>query len=463
MNEKIARFRKWLRNVGMDRATFYGVSTKIWGVAGAPVTALLIARSFTPQIQGYYYTFLNLLALQIFVELGLGTVIIQFASHEWSKLGLDAHGFIVGDENALSRLISLARSSIKWYLVASIVLILGLSIGGAIFFSTSHANALNIKWLFPWLALCLLTGIFIVGVPIWSLLEGCNQVSNVYKFRLWQGICGSLAVWASMLAGFNLWAPAVSSVAALVVSIVFLKREYWNFIKTLLFSLPQKGRIIWKKEMLPMQWRIAVSSASGYFVFSFFTPVLFRYHGPVLAGQFGMTWGLIGVIGSISSAMIAPKVPQFGILIAQRNYQALDNLFWKIVRISTLASISVGLMAWLLIYILKLLNFHLASRLLNPLSAGIFIVAQVMMTLSFPFSAYIRAHKEEPLMLLSVSLGVLVGLSTLFLGKKYADVGMGIGYLTINVLLVPIVFLIWKRYRDGHEQNADYFRSNPVV
>lgn len=66
----------------MDRAVFYGFLTRIWGIAAAPVTALLIAGKFTPQIQGYYYTFTNLLSLQIFVELGLGTVIIQFASHE---------------------------------------------------------------------------------------------------------------------------------------------------------------------------------------------------------------------------------------------------------------------------------------------------------------------------------------------------------------------------------------------
>ncbi|MFA5392874.1 MAG: hypothetical protein WC081_02640 [Candidatus Ratteibacteria bacterium] len=451
MTEKTACFKEWLHRIGVDRAALYGVLTRIWGIAAAPVTVLLIAGKFTPQIQGYYYTFWNLLALQIFVELGLGTVIIQFASHEWSRLSLDANGFIVGDDDALSRLISMARVAIRWYFVAGIVLMLGLSVGGVVFFSTSHASALNIKWLFPWLTLCLLTGIITFGVPIWSLLEGCNQVSNVYRFRLWQGMLGSLAAWASMLAGLNLWTPAVSSVACIFISVIFLKRKYWNFIKTLFFSLPGKELIIWKKDILPMQWRIAISWASGYFVFSFFTPVLFRYHGPVLAGQFGLTWNLIMVIGSISGALLAPKVPQFGILIAQRKYPELDALFWKIVKMITLVSMIIGLMVWLVIYFLKLLSIPLASRLLSPLSAGIFILAQIIVTFTIPFSAYIRAHKEEPLMFISLSAGILVGLSTLILGKYYADIGMAIGYLIINITLVSFILLIWKRYRDSHE------------
>lgn len=443
-------FRKRLHKAGMDRAVFYGILARIWGISAAPITVLLIATKFTPQVQGYYYTFWNLVSLQVFVELGLGTVIIQFASHEWSRLSLDKNGFITGDDNALSRLISLARVAIRWYFIAGIVLILGLSIGGAVFFSSSNANVLNIKWLFPWLMLCLLTGLIIFGAPIWSLLEGCNQVANVYTFRFWQGIYGSLSVWASIFAGLGLWTPVISSAVTIFISIVFIKRKYWHFLKTLFFSIPRKEHLIWKKDMFPMQWRIAISWGSGYFVSSFFTPVLFHYHGPVIAGQFGLTWSLIGVIGSISNALLAPKVPQFGILIAQRKYKELNALFGRIVKILTLVDIVIGSMVWFGIYMLKLLNNPLAARLLSPLSAGIFILAQIIITFSIPFSAYIRAHKEEPLMLLSLLIGILVGLSTLILGKYYADTGMAMGYLGINIVLIPFVLMIWKRYRNAH-------------
>src|SRR6266850_5266887 len=98
-----------LKRFEIDRAVFFGLLSRIWGLAAGGVTAILIATYFSPELQGYFYTFTTILALQVFAELGLGTVAVQFASHEWSKLSLDKSGHIVGDKDALSRLISIAR------------------------------------------------------------------------------------------------------------------------------------------------------------------------------------------------------------------------------------------------------------------------------------------------------------------------------------------------------------------
>src|SRR5476651_192970 len=91
-----------LRRLDIDRAVFFGLLTRVWAVGAGPVTAVAIAARFTPELQGFYYTFATILALRTFVELGLGTVIIQFASHEWSGLALDPSGGIAGDRDALS-------------------------------------------------------------------------------------------------------------------------------------------------------------------------------------------------------------------------------------------------------------------------------------------------------------------------------------------------------------------------
>ena len=75
------------------------------------MTLLVIASYFSPELQGYYYTFNSVLTLQVFVTLGLSAVIVQFAAHEWSKLDLGKRGEIVGDSVALSRLMSLGQIS----------------------------------------------------------------------------------------------------------------------------------------------------------------------------------------------------------------------------------------------------------------------------------------------------------------------------------------------------------------
>lgn len=439
------KVRTFLHEREVDRAVFYGLLLNVWGMASAPVTALLIVLKFTPELQGYFYTFGSLLALQIFVELGLSIVIIQFASHEWSKLCIDKDGYIVGDRDAFSRLASLAKLTLKWYLVGSLIIIFVLGIGGYIFFSQSNSS--NISWVSAWLMLSLLTGVTICLIPIWSLLEGCNQVSNVYAYRFWQGIILSLVTWVAILLGAELWVAPVSSAIALACAGIFLRYKYWNFLKALLLSRPTGMHIEWRKEILPMQWRLAVSTVSAYFIFSLFIPVLFKYHGPVIAGQFGMTWTLVNVIGAISTSWVAPKVPQFGVLIARREYKKLDDLFWRITKIIVSVSVLSAVGIWLFIYLLYKLDYSLANRLLPPLPAGILLAAQVIITVSVPFSSYLRAHKKEPLLFLSVMAGILTGLSTLIMGKYYSATGIAIGYLAVNLIIIPCIILTWHRCR----------------
>ena len=440
--------KKLFNILEVDKAVFFGLLSKMWSFGAGPITAILIAFKFTPQLQGYYYTFGTLLSLQVFVELGLGTVIIQFASHEWSKLSLTNKGEINGNSDALIRLGNLFMIGIKWYLIGALILFLGLSFGGIYFFTTSQND--SVKWVLPWLSLCLFTGLSISIVPIWSILEGCNQVSKLYTYRFFQGLITSISMWVALFFGAELWTTSVSGIMTLIFGGIFIRQKYWNFFKSLIRNSIDGEQLTWRKDVLPMQWRIAVSWISGFLAFGIFTPVLFKYQGSVIAGQMGMTWTVIGVISALSAAWISPKVPRFGILIAQKKYIELDSFFWKVTKISITVSVIAGVIIGVIVYLLNYFNNPLtqrfASRMLLPLPLSIFILAQIISTLSTPFSAYLRAHKKEPLMVISLIYGVLIGLSTFILGRYSSVLAVAIGYLVCNILIIPFIFLIWHRY-----------------
>ncbi|MDG2131117.1 MAG: hypothetical protein P8K08_24170, partial [Fuerstiella sp.] len=61
---------------GVDRAVGYAVAARGWQLLTGQLTMLLIVFCLTEVEQGYYYAFFYLLAMQIFVELGLHVVII---------------------------------------------------------------------------------------------------------------------------------------------------------------------------------------------------------------------------------------------------------------------------------------------------------------------------------------------------------------------------------------------------
>jgi O-antigen/teichoic acid export membrane protein len=338
-------------------------------------------------------------------------------------------------------LASLAQIATKWYSIAAVIVIVGLNIGGYLFFLQSPAQ--NVSWKFPWIFLCFLTGISFVLIPIWSLLEGCNQVSNVYSYRFFHGLLNSLVAWTAILLGADLWTVSIVTFAGLIYAGLFLRRNYWEFFKSLLLIKPEGARLSWLTDILPFQWRIALSWLSGYFMFYLFTPVLFHYHGPIIAGQMGMTWSLCGVLTSLGLAWLSPRVPQLGMMVAQKRYDEMDRLFWKLTFIILGVTISGAMTIWLLVFGLNYYGSSLARRLLPPLPTALFLVAAIIHTASLPMSSYLRAHKKEPLLFVSVLLGVLIGLSTWLLGKYYSALGMAVGYLTIYTMVLPITVFVW--------------------
>jgi hypothetical protein len=62
-------------------------------------------------------------------------------------------------------------------------------------------------------------------------------------------------------------------------------------------------------------------------------------------------------------------------------------------------------------------------------------------------SVYLRAHKREPLMVLSVISGTLTAVAVVVLGKDYSADGVALGYLAVMATVTPFVALVWHRRR----------------
>ena len=110
---EVLKYKKKLNDfLELDTATIFSISGRLWTLFAGLATTVLVISFFPPDVQGYYYTFNALIGLQVFAELGLGAVIIYFASHEWSKLSINQDGWLTGDVSSLSRIRSLGRFSL---------------------------------------------------------------------------------------------------------------------------------------------------------------------------------------------------------------------------------------------------------------------------------------------------------------------------------------------------------------
>jgi hypothetical protein len=410
-----------------------------------PLILIAIASSLNRTVQGYYFTFGSLLGLQIFFELGLAQVVIQFASHEWAQLRLSEDGCLTGSDTARSRLASLLRFAVHWYLIAASVAGLLLSLAGYVFFSRSPEP--GVSWRSPWIVLCILTAVNVVTLPLWAFLEGCGRIEPVYRYRLVSSAIQNVCIVSALFLGCELWTSAIASAAVLGVSVSMLFFCHRRLLVSI-WMMVSTSRIDWKHEVLPMQWRIGLSWLSGYFIFALFTPVLFHYRGAIVAGQMGMTWAVASTLSTVSLAWVTPKAATFGVLIAQKQFRALDQLTFKS-GMASVAMLVLGTSTVLVaLWAMRSFGYSLAERFLPLLPTAIFLLAQVLMQISHIQALYLRAHKHDPFAGLSFLSALLVAVSVLFLGRLYGPAGVATGYiLTTATVVLPLGTVIFLRCR----------------
>ncbi len=454
MNKTSPFIRTSMKLLGINRAVFFGILYKGWPIVSGLVTIFLLITFFSPELQGYYYTFYSLLALQAFVELGLSIVVMQFASHEWANLDLDQLGNITGDQKSLSRLKSLAESSFKWYLNASFVLLFGLCLIGYIFFSqTRH---IGINWLSPWFVLCFSASANLSLMPVFAILEGCGQISQIFFFRFIQGVLQSATVWLIIVLGGGLWALVGSNLILFIWSLIYLFKRYFKFFKSIIYS-KLGPKISWRKEIWPMQWKIAISGLSGYFISCLFVPILFRYRGAAVAGQMGMTWSMVSALSTVASMWIVARAPQFGMLIAKKQFRDLDKLLFHSLIMTIAVTILGSVCIYGLVVFLYSLNVYFASRLLPPLPTMLFLFASVLMQISSAQSTYLRAHKQDPFVGLSVISALLLALLMLYGANIWGAMGVSLSYFIVTTFIIfPIGSFIWVQCRKSwHDETIE--------
>lgn len=446
----IPRIRRVLRLLEIDRAVFYVLLLRGWQFLAGPVTALLISFYFSSDLQGYFYTFASLLALQSFLELGFHVVILNVASHEWSRLRIDDHGLIAGDEDARSRLISLGRLIAKWYAVVSALFVVAVGAAGIAFFYGSPLPMS--EWLWPWCALVVLTGASLWALPFHALLEGCNQVTEVNRFRFWQALAGNAVVWICIPLGAQLWTCVAIAIVKLIWEAVLLGGRYRRFFQHF-FSPPSGATIPWKLELWPLQWRLAVQGFFSYFAFWIFTPAMFRY-SPAVGGQMGMSWTVLAAIQAASLAWVQTRAPKFGTLIAEQKYDELDALFRRLSFLSLGIVTAGGAAFWGFVYVLHSLRHPLADRVLPLDSLGLFTIAIIVLHVPHCQAFYIRAHKREILLFAGVFSSIAIGVLVWVLGSEYGPMGAAVAYLSVVALFVlPYQTFVWRRLRQERMRN----------
>lgn len=457
-------FKKYLRLSGIDKAIAYVLMAKGWSILSGILILLLISKFLTPEEQGYYFTFVSVLGLQVLFELGFGTVVIQFISHEMPFLRCDRTrrgGGISGVEYNILRLSSIVKLIIKWYLFVGLALLLVVLPFGLYFFANksevtswhSFYTAHTI-WVGPWLTLILSAVLSLLVTPIISIAEGCGLVSEVSRVRLIQSIITSIMAVVLIYSGFGLYSVAAPLLSLFLVGSVWIYRCFINVITELLVNYEGKESVSWRKEIFPVQWRIAISWLSGYFIFQLFTPVAFKIYGAEFAGKLGMSINITNLLLNLSLSWIMTKMPKFGNLIAQRDYQTLNAIFISTFKQSAFFLSVLILSSLAFFFVSNWLDAFYMTRMLEMKLYFMMCLTTVGSHIIACQATYVRAHKIELYMLHSVITAALI-VSMLSLASIFDSSWMiGIYMLIVWGFSVPYSTLIYAKFKREKSTHA---------
>src|SRR5258706_978200 len=155
----------------VDPIVFSSGFARLIATIASPISAVLIINFLSLPEQGYWYTFLGLVTIVNYAELGMGQVILQFAEYEWGEFS-SASQTLESDNGR--RLKSIFRIALLFGgLTALVGLITALPLG--YFILSSRGGNQDIHWLGPWVFVSLVAPLNLALVFINAFLEGCQM------------------------------------------------------------------------------------------------------------------------------------------------------------------------------------------------------------------------------------------------------------------------------------------------
>jgi hypothetical protein len=439
----IGKLKKIADNIGLERGVLSTISLRLLQIITQLILIFSISYKFSSVELGYYYVLHSYAGMSIFFELGMSAVIMQNAAHESAKISKDQ---LFRDNNgSLSKLTSLFHFICKWQIIASILFLVIIYSISFFFFNVKQTQEnQNILWQVPLFVLLLSISTSIIINGVYSFLEGCLFVYEISIVRIIQNI-SFIALFVIFIASnLGLLAYGLAQLFSLLIAILFLTRQKVFFVLKNMYRVkPNTNAFNWMKDIFPLQWRVAISSISGYFIFQMANLFAFKYQGPVLSGQLGFTMSLVNGIVAVSSVWSYSRSPMYANLFANNKIKDLQNLFNRTIlsSIFTFLSLGIAFFAFKFLFI-DYYKLVFTGRLLNNIGTLLVLLYSLCNVIIFSFAAYCRSNKEEPFLAPSV-FGAVWGILTSFLVLKYSTMQWFCFLLVFNNLIIGVPWAIW--------------------
>jgi hypothetical protein len=427
-----------------DRRLGLVLATRMLSVLAGPVTLYLVATRRSLAEQGFFFVLVNVQALASLVELGAGTIVVQFISHESPSLRWRRDGGLEGEAVAVGRALGVVRQGWRWYgsLAALLLLAVPLGIGA---FGAAAARS-GVPFGAAWATVVITTALYLPLVPLLCTLEGAHGLLRVQAMRLVQSTTAILALWIGLVFVGALPAVSMFAVSWLLVPVAWLAWSHRSFVVQTWRA--QGG----EPSLAAAQWRTGGTWLVLWAAPQLLPQLVLAARGAPDAGRIGMSLAIATAPVTLAGAWLQSKYPEYAATLAGSGRAAFDVLARRAgaraLTVCALGGVAATTAAWLIHRFVP----RLGDRLLSPGLVAALCATGLVWIVIHALAAYLRAEREEPLFAataLGISFAIAATSLAAPLGAQIATRTYSLAVLTITLPIVAIAFRAERTKRLG--------------
>jgi len=373
----------------LKKIALLGISYRVSQLFAQALLVLTSPFFLSENALGYFYTMISLASAQALFELGLGQVLLVF----FSRLASIPKSNSSSIESEIFLLYKTA--SVLYSLIALCFFFVGTLLGYLLLDSSGSLDSQ--AWLFPWLSLCLITSLNIINNKNLLYIESTGREKSVFAIRSLQYIIGSLLYICFASFKLELWSVCGVPLGCLFVSYVWLNsmsvRKLFDFKKS--FVTLSSMFTFWRIKVFPLQLRTSISFLSGFISLQLFLPLVFKFYGPIAAGQVGFSLNIMTGITLLSTSFSTANARRFAAYAKNHETKSILRLFNQSLFFTTsLTALSLTTIAILIKHIP-----HLSSLVPNVWIFIILASGCFSNSITYCYAIYMRSYLKEPFVL----------------------------------------------------------------
>jgi len=423
-----------------DKSSHYVLLQRGWQAGSGIGTLVLLTHTLNLAEQGWYYAFLSVSTIYFVLDLGLSALLVQISAREFLGSVWGKDGLVVG-ENA-RRFHAFCRQMMNWYAWAALIYLLLIPFGSLFF--RGNENELGYGWFIPWVLIVVATCANQFLLPWVSLIEGTGHIREAYLVRLVQSMSGTLFLWIALLSGAGLYVAAIVPFCGFVVSCIWIMSSKRELARQVLRA--DYLHFSWREEVVPLQWRMAVSWISGYLIVQIHVPLLFMTQGAHVAGQMGLSLTIVNMLALLAQSWVTSQLPMLTQLASQREWKRMDKDFFRAFRRSLLAYFAGAAALVLLRHMVAGTSYN--ERILPEPAFALLMLVGFAGHVASLLSWQVRAYRRDPFVLSSIVVAVLIVAGVVWAAPRYSYAGVVAVMVVVN-FAVNLPWVIWLFRRDN--------------